>query len=259
MYHTERIIPLYIVDVKIIYVIIIKVLSVYKEVTMNPVSFDTTNIGQIRPIQPVDNSKRPVESDVNPIVDDKTSAANSDIVSTSDDGDTLEATKAGINASATTGTLVAASEDGAVTQLDENDEEENLVRTNLLSPQTEERAFQTENTNIQPEDSANNQDQISSLAGYTKQQVEQLYIQGKISRHEYDQNMAARDAREESNSTSDAAKENIASMQANDSRFNSEMNSIAARAADARRTEEIIANGLNNDNLSLISDIYNKL
>lgn len=147
------------------------------------------------------------------------STSPQEAVAVSADGDTLEASVAGQNASGVSGTLVTASEDGAVSVVGE-EEEEKEVSTNGLDtkPSPAERAIEQNEAREEKKEAIGEREedseQITGLAGFTRQQVEQLYQQGKISRGDYDRNMAMREEREAESAEEDqTAAERVSNAQ----------------------------------------------
>ena len=202
---------------------------------MNPLELNvSTRISAIKPIESIADSAKANKQVQNKEktetpVEEKTakqaeaiSFSQNDIVSISEDGDTVQASKAGINASGTKGILVSASEDGAVTQVSDDKGER----------------------------------EIDSLAGYTKSQVEQLYREGRISRYEYDQNMENRKKREEAleerNENKDLAKLQEDSL----NNFAKDMGKINSKAMNVNNANEGIASALDNNRINIVGDIF---
>jgi len=161
------------------------------------------------------------------------------LISISEDGDTLQASKAGINASTTKGALVTASEDGAVTQIGVNKE----IKEN-------------EDAKEAKEDALRDTKKVTSLAGFSKQQVEQLYRQGQITRYEYDKNMEQRAEREEKMNTSTVSEEEVKTQMSAQEAFSKSMGIISAQAQNIANADAGIIGAYNNDRLGMVGDIF---
>lgn len=133
------------------------------------------------------------------------------VISTSEDGDTVRATKESEMSAALDGKLVVASEDGFVTE--RNSDKKNVI--------------------------AEEEEKISDLTGMTAQQVETLYRQGKVSYSDYTKDVEKRDELKEAMNPSDEDDEKITGVTADE-----EKSSIAPLNKDEEKTP---AAPLNND------------
>lgn len=169
---------------------------------------------------------------------EKISFAQEDIVAISDDGDTVQASKAGRNASGTAGELVTASEDGAVTLVEQPEDNIKAVEE------------------VEEDDENTAQQKVSNLSGYSKQQIEQLYHEGKISRYMYDKNVEAREEREEAMNTSTDSREEIASQITAQEAFVQSMGQISARAQNIANTNQGIIEAMANGREDIAEKIF---
>lgn len=99
-----------------------------------------------------------------------------DVLSKSADGDTTRAAKQSIDALS----------DGLV--MPKNNDQE--VTTSLIEPKKENPVLEAA---IEDAKKDQREKQIDSLTGYTTNQLDSLYAQGKISRYDYDREVARRD------------------------------------------------------------------
>ena len=177
-----------------------------------------------------------------------------DLLAISTDGDTVQASKAGINASTTTGSLVSATEDGAVTQVSEEEKEE-LVSTNAMPGRADTRTVRDEqsksaaqmllemnanNEKTVNETNSNEEQEVTSLAGMTKQQVEQLYREGRISESAYERNVQERADREE----------------ATEDPFARRMGQLNAQAQQEANATEGLLNAMKNGRADIVGDLF---
>ena len=125
------------------------------------------------------------------------------VAAMSSQGDDLKVTRDGMQSQAAGGTVQEQNEDGVVARKDEVRVTTNADAAKILREQVEaakEKANEDRLTGNEDEDedeAAYSQD--VSLIGKTKQQVEQLYRNGDISRYEYDQNMQQREEKQAAN------------------------------------------------------------
>lgn len=236
----------------------------------------STKVNNLAPAQNVDKKVENTKSDVDSkfTSEKKTEefkVSQEDIVAISEDGDTLQASKAGINASTSSGALVIASEDGAVSQIENDskpvDDSKNKNESKTVnveetqSKSAEIIAEQIEEVKESAEErKANNTSEVNSLAGYTKQQVEMMYLQGKISRYDYDVNMRQREemAEDSQESSSETREEVIRSQISAQEAFAKSMGQISAQAQKVANMDQGIIDAYNNDRLDIVGDIFTK-
>lgn len=190
---------------------------------------NTFSVNQLSDIRQIETSNKPqTNAELKP--EDNKVREENDFLAISEDGDTLSASKAGINASATNGKLVSASEDGAVTQIDEDAED---IK------------------------------QITSLAGYTRQQVEDLYSKGLIDRMTYERNMELREERTNTDEekddlqTSDREEDaNAQKMMDDQKAFAESMGDISRQSMDMQIRAKAYTDALNNDRADIVNQIF---
>ncbi|MBR5422265.1 MAG: hypothetical protein IK115_14075 [Lachnospiraceae bacterium] len=107
-----------------------------------------------------------------------------DVIATSKDGDTVQATKT------------------AIEQLKEDEEEGRVVPKDSLMAAKEttaainpakERIEEEQKEKEEKEEEEEEQQQITSFAGYTDAQLKQLYVKGDISKQDYDKEIESRE------------------------------------------------------------------
>lgn len=190
---------------------------------------NTFSVNQLSDIRQIETSNKP-QTNVELKPEDNKVREENDFLAISEDGDTLSASKAGINASVTNGKLVSASEDGAVTQIDEDAED---IK------------------------------QITSLAGYTRQQVEDLYSKGLIDRMTYERNMELREERTNTDEekddlqTSDHEEDaNAQKMMDDQKAFAESMGDISRQSMDMQIRAKAYTDALNNDRADIVNQIF---
>ena len=178
-----------------------------------------------------------------------------DVLSKSADGDTTRAAKQSIDALS----------DGLVMPKNNTEEITTALKPNENSNPVLEAAEKDAKK-------AENEDEIDSLTGYTSNQLENLYAQGKISRYDYDREISRRDELTKTEDTQDSEEEKVTENDAEEgdktselikqqiegnNTFNKEMSGLVNTAINENQTIDALNIGKENDRLDIVNQILN--
>lgn len=134
------------------------------------------------------------------VEDKKDSVEDKDLAikSQSSQGDDLKVSKEGMQNSAAMATVKSKDEDGTVAQKDPISIEADSKAAEMIKEQIKETKENQKKAMEQLKETDEKQkENVSNLSAMTKQQVEELYKEGKISRYDYEKNMAQREEKAE--------------------------------------------------------------
>ena len=205
------------------------------------------NAGEIKE----DDAKKKVAEDAKKV----TAEVYGDVLSKSADGDTTRAAKQSIDALS----------DGLVMPKNNTEEITTALRPNENSNPVLEAAEKDAKK-------AENEEEIDSLTGYTSNQLENLYAQGKISRYDYDREISRRDELTKTEDTQDSEEEKVTENDAEEgdktselikqqiegnNTFNKEMSGLVNTAINENQTIDALNIGKENDRLDIVNQILN--
>ena len=205
------------------------------------------NAGEIKE----DDAKKKVAEDAKKV----TAEVYGDVLSKSADGDTTRAAKQSIDALS----------DGLVMPKNNTEEITTALKPNENSNPVLEAAEKDAKK-------AENEDEIDSLTGYTSNQLENLYAQGKISRYDYDREISRRDELTKTENTSDSEEEKVTETEdeaedktselikqqiEGNNTFNKEMSGLVNTAINENQTINALNIGKENDRLDIVNQILN--
>lgn len=205
------------------------------------------NAGEIKE----DDAKKKVAEDAKKV----TAEVYGDVLSKSADGDTTRAAKQSIDALS----------DGLVMPKNNTEEITTALKPNENSNPVLEAAEKDAKK-------AENEDEIDSLTGYTSNQLENLYAQGKISRYDYDREISRRDELTKTENTSASEEEKVTETEdeaedktselikqqiEGNNTFNKEMSGLVNTAINENQTINALNIGKENDRLDIVNQILN--
>lgn len=205
------------------------------------------NAGEIKE----DDAKKKVAEDAKKV----TAEVYGDVLSKSADGDTTRAAKQSIDALS----------DGLVMPKNNTEEITTALKPNENSNPVLEAAEKDAKK-------AENEEEIDSLTGYTSNQLENLYAQGKISRYDYDREISRRDELTKTEDTQDSEEEKVTENDAEEgdktselikqqiegnNTFNKEMSGLVNTAINENQTIDALNIGKENDRLDIVNQILN--
>lgn len=205
------------------------------------------NAGEIKE----DDAKKKVAEDAKKV----TAEVYGDVLSKSADGDTTRAAKQSIDALS----------DGLV--MPKNNTEE--ITTALKPNENSNPVLEAGEKDAKK---AENEEEIDSLTGYTSNQLENLYAQGKISRYDYDREISRRDELTKTEDTQDSEEEKVTENDAEEgdktselikqqiegnNTFNKEMSGLVNTAINENQTIDALNIGKENDRLDIVNQILN--
>lgn len=205
------------------------------------------NAGEIKE----DDAKKKVAEDAKKV----TAEVYGDVLSKSADGDTTRAAKQSIDALS----------DGLVMPKNNTEEITTALKPNENSNPVSEAAEKDAKK-------AENEEEIDSLTGYTSNQLENLYAQGKISRYDYDREISRRDELTKTEDTQDSEEEKVTENDAEEgdktselikqqiegnNTFNKEMSGLVNTAINENQTIDALNIGKENDRLDIVNQILN--
>lgn len=205
------------------------------------------NAGEIKE----DDAKKKVAEDAKKV----TAEVYGDVLSKSADGDTTRAAKQSIDALS----------DGLVMPKNNTEEITTALKPNENSNPVSEAAEKDAKK-------AENEEEIDSLTGYTSNQLENLYAQGKISRYDYDREISRRDELTKTEDTQDSEEEKVTENDAEEgdktselikqqiegnNTFNKEMSGLVNTAINENQAIDALNIGKENDRLDIVNQILN--
>lgn len=205
------------------------------------------NAGEIKE----DDAKKKVAEDAKKV----TAEVYGDVLSKSADGDTTRAAKQSIDALS----------DGLV--MPKNNTEE--ITTALKPNENRNPVLEAAERDAKK---AENEEEIDSLTGYTSNQLENLYAQGKISRYDYDREISRRDELTKTEDTQDSEEEKVTETEdeaedktselikqqiEGNNTFNKEMSGLVNTAINENQTIDALNIGKENDRLDIVNQILN--